>query len=152
VQSVGVGHSERAEIGRPGEPGPPGDFAISARGLSKLYRNNWTLKITRGLEDLNLQVARGGVLGYLGPNGAGKTTTLKLLTGLLKPTRGEAWLMGVPIASPAEHPARPIWVTMSRRRRSTRSAMTPPKRASDINGIAWKSPMRPTSSDEPVSR
>jgi ABC-2 type transport system ATP-binding protein len=49
------------------------------------------------LEGLDLEVMRGEVVGYLGPNGAGKTTTLKLLTGLLKPTRGEAWLWGQPI-------------------------------------------------------
>jgi ABC-2 type transport system ATP-binding protein len=41
------------------------------------------------------------VLGYLGPNGAGKTTTLKLLTGLLKPTRGHAWLLGESIDQPS---------------------------------------------------
>jgi ABC-2 type transport system ATP-binding protein len=73
------------------------DLAICARGLSKHYRNPWTLKVSAGLENLDLDVRRGEVMGYLGPNGAGKTTTLKLLTGLLKPTRGRAWLNGVPI-------------------------------------------------------
>ena len=87
---------------RAGPPARPrSEFAIRAEHLTKLYRNPWTLKITAGLEDLNLEVGHGEVLGYLGPNGAGKTTTLKLLTGLLKPTRGEAWLMGESI----EHPA-----------------------------------------------
>jgi len=102
VQSLGVRNAGRQGIDRlPGSvPSSNRDLAICAQGLSKFYRNPWTLKITRGLEDLNLEVARGAVLGYLGPNGAGKTTTLKLLTGLLKPSRGEAWLMGVPIASP----------------------------------------------------
>jgi ABC-2 type transport system ATP-binding protein len=65
--------------------------------LSKEYRNPWTLKVASGLEALDLDVRRGEVLGYLGPNGAGKTTTLKLLTGLLKPTRGRGWLHGVPM-------------------------------------------------------
>jgi ABC-2 type transport system ATP-binding protein len=50
--------------------------------------------VVSGLDDLTLDVRRGEVMGYLGPNGAGKTTTLKLLTGLLKPTRGDAWLLG----------------------------------------------------------
>ncbi|MFN8587976.1 MAG: ABC transporter ATP-binding protein [Candidatus Eisenbacteria bacterium] len=63
-------------------------------GLTKTYRSNWTLRTTRGLENLNLEVGRGEVFGYLGPNGAGKTTTLKILTGLLKPTSGRAWLLG----------------------------------------------------------
>lgn len=76
---------------------PEADLAICARGLSKEYRSPWTLKVTTGLEALDLEVRRGEVLGYLGPNGAGKTTTLKLLTGLLRPTRGRAWLNGVPI-------------------------------------------------------
>lgn len=89
----------RPEAGRPtgrsartgGEP------AVRIEGLTKTYRSNWTLRTTRGLEDLNLEVRRGEVFGYLGPNGAGKTTTLKILTGLLKPTSGSAWLLGEPI-------------------------------------------------------
>ncbi len=71
--------------------------AIRTEGLSKVYRSNWSLRTTRGLDALDLVVRRGEVFGYLGPNGAGKTTTLKILTGLLKPTRGRAWLLGVPI-------------------------------------------------------
>jgi ABC-2 type transport system ATP-binding protein len=68
--------------------------AVVAVGLSKHYVNPWTLKRSRGLDALDLDVRRGEVLGLLGPNGAGKTTTLKLLTGLLKPTSGKAWLLG----------------------------------------------------------
>ena len=75
------------------EAGP----AVRIEGLTKTYRSNWTLRTTRGLEPLDLTVERGEIFGYLGPNGAGKTTTLKILTGLLKPTSGSAWLLGEPI-------------------------------------------------------
>jgi ABC-2 type transport system ATP-binding protein len=78
----------------PGAGEASADLAVLARGLSKHYRNSWNLKVVRGLDPLDLEVRRGEVLGYLGPNGAGKTTTLKLLTGLLKPTSGQAWLFG----------------------------------------------------------
>ncbi len=80
----------------PGHPHPDGDGApaVKTAGLTKAYRHPWTGKVVTGLEGLDLEVERGEVMGYLGPNGAGKTTTLKLLTGLLKPTRGQAWLLG----------------------------------------------------------
>jgi ABC-2 type transport system ATP-binding protein len=81
------------------------NLAICVRGLAKHYRNPWTLRVARGLEELDLDVERGKVLGLLGPNGAGKTTTLKLLTGLIKPTSGNAWLLGVPIADPRSRAA-----------------------------------------------
>src|SRR5262245_38603000 len=76
-----------------------GELAIRTRRLCKHYRHPWTLRVTRGLSDLDLDVRRGEVFGYLGPNGAGKTTTIKLLTGLLQPSAGEGWLLGQPIGS-----------------------------------------------------
>jgi ABC-2 type transport system ATP-binding protein len=83
----------------PGSADRSADLAIRTRQLNKHYRHPWTLKVTQGLCDLDLEVRRGEVLGYLGPNGAGKTTTIKLLTGLLKPTSGAGWLMGAPLGS-----------------------------------------------------
>src|SRR5262245_43005291 len=71
--------------------------AVRTRGLAKAYRHPWTGRVVQGLHPLDLEVQRGEVMGYLGPNGAGKTTTLKLLTGLLKPSAGEGWLLGEPI-------------------------------------------------------
>ncbi|WP_347269172.1 ABC transporter ATP-binding protein [Streptomyces sp. WAC00263] len=49
------------------------------------------------LADLDLQVAKGKVLGYLGPNGAGKTTTIRLLLGMLRPTSGRAEIFGLDV-------------------------------------------------------
>jgi len=63
------------------------DLAIQTRGLTKFYGHQ------RGIEDLDLDVRRGEVFGFLGPNGAGKTTTIRLLLGLLHPTRGTARLL-----------------------------------------------------------
>jgi ABC-2 type transport system ATP-binding protein len=74
--------------------------ALVTRGLSKSYRTGHVLQGRRtALEDLDLEVGTGEVFGYVGPNGSGKTTTLKLLTGLLKPDRGEARVLGEPLAS-----------------------------------------------------
>ncbi len=46
------------------------------------------------LDDLDLEVARGEVVGFLGPNGAGKTTTIRLLLGLIRPTKGRGSIFG----------------------------------------------------------
>jgi len=59
--------------------------------LSWFYRE-WEEKIA--VENINLQIKKGEILGYLGPNGAGKSTTIKMLTGILHPTSGEIKVFG----------------------------------------------------------
>jgi len=49
------------------------------------------------LAGLTMTVPRGEVFGFLGPNGAGKTTSVKLLLGLIRPSSGEAWVLGRPV-------------------------------------------------------
>lgn len=61
---------------------------IEIKGLTKRY-GSFT-----ALEELNLAVEEGAVVGFIGPNGAGKTTTMRIITTLLKPTSGEAWVAG----------------------------------------------------------
>ncbi len=65
------------------------EHAIRTEGLSKRFGS------TDALLDLDLVVEPGEVLGYLGPNGAGKTTTIRLLLGLIRPTRGRAEVFGI---------------------------------------------------------
>src|SRR4026207_1835312 len=48
----------------------------------------------RAVDEIDFEVGQGEVVGFLGPNGAGKTTTLKMLSGLLYPTSGEARVLG----------------------------------------------------------
>ncbi len=71
--------------------------AIETNRLTKEYRIGFWRKTIRVVCGLSLTVRRGEVFGYLGPNGAGKTTTLKLLTGLVRPTSGEARVLGQPL-------------------------------------------------------
>ena len=55
------------------------------------------------VNSLDLQIPKGTIFGFLGPNGAGKSTTVKMLTGLLQPTSGEAFISGISIlGSPVE--------------------------------------------------
>ncbi len=64
--------------------------AIHTTGLRKQFR------ATVALRGLSMTVERGEVFGFLGPNGAGKTTAVKLLLGLVRPTGGEAMVLGAP--------------------------------------------------------
>src|SRR5262245_44536174 len=62
--------------------------AIRTEGLGKHYGD------TQALRDVDLEVARGSVLGLLGHNGAGKTTAIRILTPLARPTAGRATVAG----------------------------------------------------------
>ncbi len=61
---------------------------IETRQLTKYYGK------ARGIIDVSLRVEEGEVFGFIGPNGAGKSTTIRLLLGLIFPTRGEARIFG----------------------------------------------------------
>ena len=71
------------------------DLAVVTHGLTKTFGTG--AKARTVVTDLNLVVPRGTVYGFLGPNGSGKSTTMKMLLGLLAPTRGEVALMGQPL-------------------------------------------------------
>jgi ABC-2 type transport system ATP-binding protein len=51
----------------------------------------------RAVDSLNIEVNKGSFMGFLGPNGAGKTTTIKILTGLLSPSSGSAYINGIDV-------------------------------------------------------
>ena len=83
--------AETASVSTTAAPSPGAAVdspAIHTVDLSKRFGS------TVALAGLSMTVPRGEIFGFLGPNGAGKTTSVKLLLGLLKPTSGEAWLLG----------------------------------------------------------
>ena len=65
--------------------------AIEARNLSMRF-GDFT-----AVDQVSFRIRRGEIFGFLGSNGCGKTTTMKMLTGLLPPSEGEAWLFGQPV-------------------------------------------------------
>jgi len=69
-------------------------LVIETKELTKKYKSGLNRKESVALDNLNLSVESGEVLGYIGHNGAGKTTTFKLLLGLIKPTSGSAQILG----------------------------------------------------------
>lgn len=62
---------------------------IEARNLVKIFRDFWRRPKVRAVDDISFEVQRGEVFGLLGPNGSGKSTTIKMMLGLLQPTRGD---------------------------------------------------------------
>ncbi len=69
-------------------------WAIETRALRKLFRPLLGGTEIVAVDNLDLQVPAGGVFGLLGPNGAGKTTTIQILIGNVRPTAGEAFILG----------------------------------------------------------
>jgi ABC-2 type transport system ATP-binding protein len=72
---------------------PPDRAMVRAIGLGRRFGDQWAIR------DLDLDLAPGEVFALLGPNGAGKTTTVRLLTGLIAPSAGNAWLDGIDVSA-----------------------------------------------------
>jgi ABC-2 type transport system ATP-binding protein len=75
---------------------------ISAQGLTKRFGN------FMAVNDVTFQVYPGDIVGYLGPNGSGKTTTIRMLCGLIIPTSGTAFVLGVDVVKDPEEVKRQI--------------------------------------------
>ena len=72
------------------------DTVIQASGLTRRF-GNFT-----AVDNISFTVEAGEIVGYLGPNGSGKTTTIRMLLGLLRPTEGEAQVLGFDVIRQAE--------------------------------------------------
>jgi ABC-2 type transport system ATP-binding protein len=87
-----------AEIPNSVPAAPPrpktGDAIVSVRGLTKIFKDFWGRPKARAVDNVDFEVRRGEVFGLLGPNGSGKSTTVKMLLGLLYPTRGHIEVFG----------------------------------------------------------
>ena len=68
---------------------------LRAEGLYKQYGNRWVVS------DVDIEVKKGEIIGLLGPNGAGKTTTFYMITGMIKPSKGNIYLDDKKITSEA---------------------------------------------------
>ena len=67
------------------------EYAVETHSLRKVFGAQVAVR------DLSLRVPRGEIFGFLGPNGAGKSTSIKMLLGLVRPTSGEALVLGAPV-------------------------------------------------------
>tara|TARA_B100000959_G_scaffold220006_1_gene232446 strand:- start:3491 stop:4708 length:1218 start_codon:yes stop_codon:yes gene_type:complete len=70
------------------------DDVVVVRSLEKVFRDFWGRPKAKAINDVSFEVRKGEVFGLLGPNGSGKSTTIKVLLGLLNPTRGMARIFG----------------------------------------------------------
>src|SRR5450631_745481 len=66
-------------------------MSIEVKNLTRLYGEQ------KAIDHISFSISRGEIVGFLGPNGAGKSTTMKILTGCLKPTSGQALLNGIDV-------------------------------------------------------
>src|SRR5215467_12933257 len=71
-----------------------GEVVVSVRGLTKVFKDFWGRPKARAVDNVDFEVRRGEVFGLLGPNGSGKSTTVKLILGLLYPTKGHIEVFG----------------------------------------------------------
>jgi ABC-2 type transport system ATP-binding protein len=67
---------------------------VVVRGLTKVFKDFWGRPKAWAVDNVDFEVRKGEVLGLLGPNGSGKSTTIKMLLGLLNPTKGHIEIFG----------------------------------------------------------
>jgi ABC-2 type transport system ATP-binding protein len=81
------------------------ETAIIVDGLSKVFSVGRRHGAFTAVDNISFTVGRGEIFGLLGPNGAGKTTTIRLLLGLMRPSGGHVWVLGLalPAAAKAVH-------------------------------------------------
>ena len=85
------GESKFGSLVKPGQI-PAGQVLLETKGLVKAYHGR------KVVNDVNLTVKSGEIVGLLGPNGAGKTTSFYMVTGLIKPNEGEVFFKGVDVS------------------------------------------------------
>ena len=73
---------------------PSPEVVIAVRGLTKVFKDFWGRPKARAVDNVDFEVRRGEIFGLLGPNGSGKSTTIKMLLGLLHPTKGHIEVFG----------------------------------------------------------
>jgi ABC-2 type transport system ATP-binding protein len=71
-----------------------GQTIVAVRGLTKIFKDFWGRPKAKAVDNVDFEVRRGEVFGLLGPNGSGKSTTVKMLLGLLYPTKGHIEVFG----------------------------------------------------------
>lgn len=95
-------------------------YAIDIHDLRKTYPRRWASPPFEALKGVSLTVAEGETFGFIGPNGAGKSTLIKILTGVMRPTRGSAALFDINVTESAartglgyvpENPSLPDYLT-----------------------------------------
>lgn len=72
------------------------DIMVETRDLAKTFRNSQKIEV-QAVKGIDLQIQKGEIFSLLGPNGAGKTTTISMISGLMQPTRGDAYIGGYSI-------------------------------------------------------
>jgi ABC-2 type transport system ATP-binding protein len=72
-------------------------YAVETNSLSKIYKNG-----LKAVDEISIKIESGEIFGFLGPNGAGKSTTIMILTTLLRPTSGKAYVAGFDVVSQAK--------------------------------------------------
>lgn len=70
------------------------DTVIAIRGLTKVFKDFWGRPKAKAVDNVSFEVRKGEVFGLLGPNGSGKSTTIKMILGLLYPTKGHLEVFG----------------------------------------------------------